>query len=66
MHTNFNNDNLTSLIYGCRKNDRYAQNQLYKLLYRFVFGVCARYVKDEEETKEVVQDVFYKTFTKID
>lgn len=66
MQTNINKDNLTSLIYGCRQNDRYAQNQLYKLLYRFVFGVCARYVKDEEETKEVVQDVFYKTFTKID
>ncbi len=66
MQTNINKDNLTTLIYGCRQNDSYAQNQLYKAMYRYVYGVCTRYVKNEEEAKEVVQDVFYKTFTKID
>jgi RNA polymerase sigma factor (sigma-70 family) len=66
MTADKNKDNLTTMIYGCRQNDRYAQNQLYKTLYRYVFGVCTRYVKNEEEPKEVVQDIFYKIFTKID
>jgi RNA polymerase sigma factor (sigma-70 family) len=66
MTADKNKDNLTTMIYGCRQNDRYAQNQLYKMLYRYVFGVCTRYVKNEEEAKEVVQDIFYKIFTKID
>ena len=64
MQTNNDKDNLATLILGCRQNDRFAQNELYKVMYRFVFGICSRYAS-EENAKEITQDVFYKIFTKI-
>lgn len=58
-------DDLTPLIERCRKHERLAQNQLYKILYKYVFAVCYRYLGNIDETKEVVQDVFFKAFTKL-
>jgi hypothetical protein len=59
------NDDLTPLIERCRRYERTAQNQLHKILYRYVFAICYRYVGEIDETKEVVQDVFFKAFTKL-
>ena len=58
-------DDLTPLIERCRKHERMAQNELYKILYRYVFAVCYRYLGDIDSTKEAVQDVFFKAFTKL-
>ena len=58
-------DDLTPLIERCRKEERTAQNQLHQILYRYVFTICYRYVGQIDETKEVVQDVFFKAFTKL-
>jgi RNA polymerase sigma factor (sigma-70 family) len=58
-------DDLTPLIERCRRHERTAQNQLHKVLYRYVFAVCYRYIGAIDETKEVVQDVFFKAFTKL-
>jgi RNA polymerase sigma factor (sigma-70 family) len=58
-------DDLTPLIERCRKHERTAQNQLHTILYRYVFAVCYRYIGVIDETKEVVQDVFFKAFTKL-
>ncbi len=58
-------DDLTPLIERCRRHERTAQNQLHKILYAYVFAVCYRYVGHLDETKEVVQDVFFKAFTKL-
>jgi RNA polymerase sigma factor (sigma-70 family) len=58
-------DDLTPLIERCRRHERTAQNQLHKILYRYVFAICYRYVGEIDETKEVVQDVFFKAFTKL-
>jgi RNA polymerase sigma-70 factor, ECF subfamily len=58
-------DDLTALIERCRKEERAAQNQLHKILYRYVFTICYRYVGQVDETREVVQDVFFKAFTKL-
>jgi RNA polymerase sigma factor (sigma-70 family) len=58
-------DDLTPLIDRCRKHECTAQNQLHTILYRYVFAVCYRYIGTIDETKEVVQDVFFKAFTKL-
>jgi RNA polymerase sigma factor (sigma-70 family) len=58
-------EDLTPLIERCRKHERAAQNHLHKILYRYVFTVCYRYLGGIDETKEVVQDVFFKAFTKL-
>ena len=33
-------DDLMPLIDRCRKEERAAQNQLHKILYRYVFTIC--------------------------
>ncbi len=58
-------EELLPIIERCRRHDRMAQNQLHKILYRYVFAICYRYVGNIEATKEVVQDVFFKAFTKL-
>jgi RNA polymerase sigma factor (sigma-70 family) len=64
MIPTYKND-LLPLIDRCRRQDRSAQNELHKILYRYVYAICFRYVGDINETKEVVQDIFLKAFTKL-
>lgn len=56
---------LSILIESCRRNDRYGQSTLYKRLYGYAFTICARYMGNNEEAEEMVQDGFYKIFTQI-
>ena len=57
---------LEETIRGCRRQDRYAQNRLYKAFYAWASAICMRYTKDAEEARECLQDGFFKVFTKID
>jgi RNA polymerase sigma-70 factor (ECF subfamily) len=54
-----------SLIEGCRKKDRKAQKELYKLYFGFSMKICLRYSKDKEEALEMVNDGFMKVFLNI-
>ena len=56
---------IESLVERCRRHDVQAQNALYHALFGYVYTICFRYVANEEETKEAVQDVFFKAFTKL-
>jgi RNA polymerase sigma factor (sigma-70 family) len=57
---------LTQLIEGCRKGERSSQHKVYTHFYSYVLSVCARYAATQEEAKEVLNDSFYKIFTKLD
>lgn len=57
---------LTEVIRGCRRGDRQAQNRLYRAFHAWASAVCQRYARDSEESRECVQDGFFKVFTKID
>jgi RNA polymerase sigma factor (sigma-70 family) len=57
---------LTQLIEGCRKGERSSQHKVYAHFYSYVLTVCARYAATQEEAKEVLNDSFYKIFTKLD
>ncbi len=51
---------------GCRKGDRKSQENLYALFYGYAMSICLRYSRDREEAIEILNDGFFKAFTKID
>jgi RNA polymerase sigma factor (sigma-70 family) len=53
------------LVEGCKKGDRYAQEQLYKKLSSKMYGVCLRYARDNFEAEDILQNGFIKVFSKI-
>jgi RNA polymerase sigma factor (sigma-70 family) len=60
------NQNILILVDGCRHNHRESQQELYKLLYDYAYGISYRYSNDEQEANALVNDSFLKLFTHID
>jgi RNA polymerase sigma-70 factor (ECF subfamily) len=58
-------DDIQIVIKGCIKNDRKAQEQLYKRFYQAMMALCVRYTKDSEDAIEVMNDGFLKVFRNI-
>lgn len=54
-----------SLIEGCKKGDRKAQESLYKLLSSRMMGLCMRYARDRFEAEDILQMGFMKVFLKV-
>lgn len=59
-------EELHQLINGCVKQDRKSQKMLYKAFYGFSMAICLRYTGDRDEAAEVMNQGFFKVFTKID
>lgn len=57
--------NEKELITACLKNNRAAQEVLYKMFAAKVFGVCKRYMKDRERAEEMAMNTFLAVFSKI-
>lgn len=53
------------LIQGCKQGNQKAQLQVYKLYSEAMFFIACRYVKDEEEAKDIMQEGFLKAFQNI-
>ncbi|NJN33600.1 MAG: RNA polymerase sigma factor [Saprospiraceae bacterium] len=53
-------------IEGCRRGERTCQHRVYTHFYGYALSVCSRYASNIEEAKEVLNDAFFKIFTKID
>ena len=53
---------IKQIVKNCVKGDRAAQNELYKLYYSKMMGVCYRYSKDPDEAKDLLHDGFMKVF----
>lgn len=53
------------LLEGCKRGDRKAQEQLYKLMASRMLGVCMRYAKDSFEAEDMLQMGFVKVFQKV-
>jgi RNA polymerase sigma factor (sigma-70 family) len=58
-------DDIQIVIRGCLKNDRRAQEELYKRFYPAMMALCLRYVRDREDAIEVLNDAFLKIFRQI-
>jgi RNA polymerase sigma factor (sigma-70 family) len=56
---------IDSLLDGCKKGDRKAQESLYKALASKMMGVCMRYAKDTFEAEDILQMGFVKVFRKV-
>lgn len=57
--------NLESLLEGCIKNDRKAQEMLYRAFAPKMMTVCLRYADSQFEAEEIMQLGFIKVFKNI-
>lgn len=53
------------IIKGCLKNERKAQELLYKSYSKKFLAICIRYVKDKELAEDVMIEGFMKVFEKL-
>jgi RNA polymerase sigma factor (sigma-70 family) len=56
---------IDTIISGCKKGERKAQEQLYKNFYRAMLSLCMRYTKNEDDALEVLNNGFLKVFKNI-
>ena len=54
------------LIDGCKRQNRHAQRDLYRLYSGKMYALCCRYVKDKMEAEDVLVMSFTKIFERID
>jgi RNA polymerase sigma-70 factor (ECF subfamily) len=58
-------DDIQILIRGCLKNDRKAQEELYKRYYPAMMALCLRYVREYSDAVEVLNDAWLKVFKQL-
>ena len=56
---------LETLIEGCKKGDRKAQEQLYREYSPILFGTCLKYSRNKTEAEDNLHDSFMTIFDKI-
>lgn len=55
-----------ALIASLRRGKASAKRALYEQFHRYLAAVCARYVRDNDTVKDLLQDTFIKIFTRFD
>ncbi len=53
------------LITGCKREEMWARKELYERYAGTMLSLCTRYTGDKDIARDVLQDGFYKVFTKI-
>jgi RNA polymerase sigma-70 factor (ECF subfamily) len=56
---------IDSLLDGCKRGERKAQENLYRTLSPRMMAVCLRYAKDSFEAEDILQIAFAKVFIKV-
>ncbi|HLP37040.1 sigma-70 family RNA polymerase sigma factor [Lacibacter sp.] len=56
---------ILSLIDGCKKRERKAQELLYRTMYGFAMNVAVRYARDEADAADIMSHAFVKIFKSI-
>lgn len=54
------------ILTGCINGERLAQKKLYEKYYGKMMSVCLRYANSRDEAATILNEGFYKVFTKID
>lgn len=57
---------IEALLAGCKKGDRAAQEQLYRLTASEMLSVCLRYTRDQAEAEDTLQTGFVRVFTNLE
>lgn len=65
LESNLPDEKLRDLIEACKKNDRAAQEKLYRLYANEFYKIALSYCGDREGAKEVLQNTFLKIFRKL-
>ena len=60
-----NDVQIEEILEGCRQNKRASQQRLYAQFYNYAMTIARRYMGNTELAEEVVNDAFFKVFTKI-
>ncbi|MCL2328168.1 MAG: sigma-70 family RNA polymerase sigma factor [Bacteroidetes bacterium] len=55
-----------NVIAGCKRKEMWARKELYERYAGSMLSICARYTGCRDTARDVLQDGFYKVFTKID
>lgn len=56
----------SKLIKQCRKGDRNAQFELYKVFHKQMYNASLRIVQDTQEAEDIMQESFITAFEKLD
>jgi RNA polymerase sigma factor (sigma-70 family) len=56
---------LQHIVKKCQRNEALAQRDLYESYKSILYGICRRYIKNEEDAKDVMVEVFVKIFNHI-
>ena len=59
-------DELEHIIAGCARNERHAQEKLYKMFHSRMMSVAVRYTNDRSQAEDIVNMGFLKCFQKIE
>ena len=58
-------DHEAKLLQAVQRGDRAATERFYRLYVRYVTALCSRYITDDEDLKDLIQEIFIKLFTTI-
>lgn len=58
-------EQLEKVIKGCVAGDRKCQEEVFRLFFGKMMGVCLRYTRDRDTAQDMLQDAFIKAFEKI-
>ncbi|WP_264563439.1 RNA polymerase sigma factor [Flavobacterium sp. N3904] len=58
-------EDVEQYIKRCAENDREAQLKLYQLFSPVLYGLCLKYMRNEDDAKDVFQEAFVIAFQKI-
>lgn len=56
----------SDVIARCKKRDRNAFIQLFKKYEKYIYNLCYRYTYNEQDSMDMVQEIFIKIFKNID
>jgi RNA polymerase sigma factor (sigma-70 family) len=59
-------ENIELYIKKCVENDREAQLKVYQLFSPALYGLCLKYMRNEDDAKDVFQEAFVIVFQKIE
>lgn len=59
-------ENIDQYIRKCVDNDREAQLKVYQLFSPILYGLCLKYMRNEDDAKDVFQEAFVVAFQKME
>ncbi|HET7117999.1 MAG TPA: RNA polymerase sigma factor [Hanamia sp.] len=62
IRVNLSNEEIETVLQGCRLNQRVAQKKLYTIYYRYAMSIALRYSSSYDNAVEITNDAFLKIY----